>query len=1095
MSAHICGLYYLVPPAATVSHYYRPPPARRYLPQVSLAVHSHIISSTSRTTLSQNFVNPDKEKEIPELRYTFPLYDGVSVVRFVCTINRTRVIEGVVQERAQARETYKAAVARGETAGLLEQLPDASDVFTTTISNVPAGAEIKVDITYLGELKHDAETDAIRFTIPTSIAPRYGSYPGDMATSTATDNQGGISIIVDAELPLGSQIKSVQSPSHPIAVSVGNTSAGAASGAEVSFQKASATLSLGTAELDADFVLHVVASNTSNPIAVLESHPTILNQRALMATLVPKFNLPSSKPEIVFLCDRSGSMSGSDVQNMVTALNVFLKSLPIGVKFNICSFGSHYELLFKKGSRSYDATSLKEASDYVSGFSANFGGTEMYQPLEEIFKRRFKDMDLEVFLLTDGGIWDQDRLFTMINKYIGESKGAIRVFTLGIGSDVSHSLIEGVARAGNGFSQAVAGNEKMNSKVVRMLKASLTPHVKDYTLEIKYEKQAAPSDDDDFEIIERVMDALDIDVKEPEVKAKPKDKKPISLFDTSADPDVEMADASLGKSAGDKYSHVPPVAVPKLLQTPFEIPPLFPFSRTSVYLLLSPETTQRTPKAVILRGTSPQGLLELEIPVTVLPNKGETIHQLATRKAIMELEEGRGWLYHARESKSSGRGELLKDKFEGRFTDMVEREAVRLGVTYQVGGKWCSFVAVDKSKNNDEEIKVMQEGLNEEEGLDKDVSLDSCRYEGGTAMSSNLCLFDAGGSNQPRRRGTRGGGPRKKSVAPPPYVPSSGAFLAAREEMQYAAAMPMPDEDSNDDIGFGLMDDRYSAPVPSSTPAPVVKGAAPLGLLGRVAGRVMQASNSFYGRADGTPSAPPPPPPAMEYHVAPPPAPSGTFNSAPPPRVAPRPSDVDMAAILARGERLDARVMTSMSDLDSFCHVAGRGDGTDRSKKSSNTKSPGSSSGGLSRFLSRSSSKSSTPSRDRERGSSSPLSPVTIAEIQNPEAALETIVEWQAFNGAWLWGNGVLARALGLDATAICAKASKLVGQSAPGDKVLDLAATAVVLAYLEAKLAGKKDEWEMMADKAKGWLGEGLNSVGIGISAEAFVDEFETII
>jgi hypothetical protein len=139
-ASHICGLYYIV---SGVEIYHQP---RRYLPQVSLSAHTTIISSTSRTLLTQAFVNPHLDKEIPELRYTFPLYEGVSVVGFVCTINEDRVIRGVVQERSQAKKTYQAAVDRGETAGLLEQLPDASDVFTTTVGNVPAGANIKVCI-------------------------------------------------------------------------------------------------------------------------------------------------------------------------------------------------------------------------------------------------------------------------------------------------------------------------------------------------------------------------------------------------------------------------------------------------------------------------------------------------------------------------------------------------------------------------------------------------------------------------------------------------------------------------------------------------------------------------------------------------------------------------------------------------------------------------------------------------------------------------------------------------------------------------------------------------------------------------------------
>jgi uncharacterized protein YegL len=1016
---HICGLYYLVP--STIVTWQRAS-ERRYLPQVSLSVHAQIIASTSRTTLTQTFANPSADNAIPELRYTFPLYDGVSVVGFTCTINRDRVIKGVVKERAQARKTFEAAVARGETAGLFEQLPDASDVFTTTIGNVPAGAEIKVDITYLGELKHDAEADGTRFTIPTSIAPRYGSYPGEMLQASNVNISKGISIIVDAEVPDGSNIKSVQSPSHPISVTIGNTSAGAASGAEMSLQKASATLSLGTTELGEDFVLHVVATNTANPVAVLETHPTIPNHRALMATLVPKFNLPSSRPEIVFLCDRSGSMcSGNKIPNMKTALQVFLKSLPVGVKFNICSFGSHYELLFKKGSKSYDASSLKEASSYVDKFDSNFGGTEMYQPLEDIFKRRFKDMNLEVFLLTDGEIWDQQRLFTMINKHIDESKGAIRVFTLGIGSDVSHALIEGVARAGNGFSQSVGDNENMNSKVVRMLKASLTPHIRDYTLEVKYGKEAATTTDDDFEIVEKVMDAMALDVREPEPKSEP--KKAISLFDASANPDAEMTDASLDKTADGKYSHVPPVSEPKLLQTPFIIPPLFPFNRTSVYLLMSPESSQKMPKSVVLRGTSAYGPLELEIPVTVLAEKRETIHQLAARQAVKELEEGRGWLYHAKDG-NGPKAKLLKDNFEGRFSDMVEREAVRLGVRYQVGGKWCSFVAVDSEKKN---AKVAAAGST-----------------------------DIG------------------SIAPPEYASS----------------------DEGEDCGFGLFDD--GGPAPSTAHSYSVKSASQGTAMKRFSQRVLSpgmlarksssppkpaaversrlASSSAFG--GGGPShdfvAP-----AAELCSAPPPPPAP--SSAPGYRGAPNPqlisfmSSVPSPAPMAK--RKGGAGSTALLD-QARESLGGR---NDKSKKESRG-------GGSFVNMFKKSTKNTAsvddwkPEEEDRSGSMSPL----------PTDALEAIVAQQSFEGSWAWNNGDLLAALGLDAAGLGAKLQQLGAIFAPGTS---LAATAVVLAYLEAKLGSKKEEWEMLAEKAMDWLNGELRTNGATMSAAEMVEKVKGLV
>jgi hypothetical protein len=80
-----------------------------------------------------------------------------------------------VKEKEGAKVKYREAVERSETAGLLEQATP--DVFSTNIGNMPAGGTVKVEIEYIIELKHDAEVDGLRFTILTSITPRYGDPP------------------------------------------------------------------------------------------------------------------------------------------------------------------------------------------------------------------------------------------------------------------------------------------------------------------------------------------------------------------------------------------------------------------------------------------------------------------------------------------------------------------------------------------------------------------------------------------------------------------------------------------------------------------------------------------------------------------------------------------------------------------------------------------------------------------------------------------------------------------------------------------------------------------------------------------------------
>jgi hypothetical protein len=464
-------------------------------------IHTTILSTVSRTVLRQKFTNPSKET-IKQCIYTFPLYDGVSITSFLCKIGQ-KTMTGVVKEKVKAKRVFDAAVAQGETAGLLEQAPQASDVWSTKLGNIPANMTITIETTYIGELKNH-ETDGIRFTIPTSIAPRYGS---DAHTLVFGVQDGGsIKFIIDVKMPDGSFIKEVQSPSHPIAVFMGTLSISAQ--AEPALNRASATLSLGSVALEKDFVLIIRSKDVGIPKALLETHPTIPRHRALMSTLVPRFSLPFSPPEIVFIADRSGSMAGS-IEMLVSAMKVFLKSIPSKVKFNICSFGSISSFLWPQ-SKSYSSEALAEAISHLSSFSSNMGGTEIQAALEATIDRRLADLPLEIVLLTDGDIWNQESCFTYINQQVADSRGNIRIFPLGLGNRVSHALIEGLARAGNGFSQAVQIGERLDSAAVRMLRGALTPHVTDYTLEIKYDKE-----DDEFELIDKVTEGLKVLLDDP----------------------------------------------------------------------------------------------------------------------------------------------------------------------------------------------------------------------------------------------------------------------------------------------------------------------------------------------------------------------------------------------------------------------------------------------------------------------------------------------------------------------------------------------------------------------------------------------------
>ncbi|KAK6386280.1 hypothetical protein LTS17_001855 [Exophiala oligosperma] len=1134
-------------------------PQKQYLPQVELSTSTNILAITSRTTLKQTFVN-DRNEKLDEVRYTFPLYDGVSVVEFTCTVG-SKTLVGVVKEKQQAKVEYEEAVARGETAGLLQQLPEASDVFTTTIGNVPPNEKIYVEIVYLGELKYDAETGGSRFTIPTTIAPRYGPISTESAAALSkplANANSGISILVNVTLEKGSIVRGLQSPSHPIAVTMGRTSLME----EDAFQtnNASATLTLGTTELDKDFIIVVLAKDTETPRALLETHPRFPNQRAIMTSLVPKFALPNISPEIVFVVDRSGSMS-SNIPLLISALKIFLRSLPVGVKFNICSFGSSFSFLFDK-SKTYDQSSLKTALKHIEGFSANLGGTEMLKPVEKTVKNRYPDLPLEVMVLTDGEIWNQNELFDFVNK----TKNA-RFFSLGIGHGASSALVEGIARAGNGFAQFVGDNEKMDKRVVRMLKGALTPHITDYTLAVTYDQDSI-SQDDDFEMVE----AIDSSTKTVVVTdlQKPAEKKTISLFDANASEEPTNPPTS-------RYNGLPEVPVPKVLQAPHKIPALFPFNRTTAYLLLGPDAPQKIPKAVTLRGTSEHGPLELEIPVQDV-GVGETIHQLAAKKGIQELEEDRGWITEVHDS----HGQPLKSAHEGKWDLIVEREAVRLGVQFQVGGKWCSFIAVEANTTAVDDpskgIVASRDSSSKSHPIEpspsafrnpgeaqltaRDLDLPNLRrcqlrqlsalsygtststvppwrhssqqsttiLFSGVSGNSGSSLYSPGVATPPAASNTRGGGLFGCSTASgfgagsQPSVPSAGLFGSSRssyptgsqpgsftqpggpcsvtlsnalsgassattavadakpyaDEMMASASMPLPDESDKDedihedssnrsDFSSGL--DHASSLFPRSR-------AQDTDTMDRTGGRASSFETMTKKRAAGGPLAPPPPAPLqqqqqrasspgspspdlrMTYFSAFSPSPPDTSSSTPPPLPAPQGRDRDVrtrqTARQSTGGKAPRKQLASKA-----CRRSAPTTTTHDRVADVDVDMDGG---------------EGEPEETNDGNNNTEEGPTSLVDLDDKEK-MHKIIDLQEFDGSWTLSESLLALVGGLTVDQVKKGVTTVTVSSSPADDTS--IATALAIAWLKSKVPGEEDVWEMVVEKAEGWLKTILGSDG----------------
>lgn len=692
-------------------------------PLQSVCATGIVRDNVAQFTLVQTFVNPHKDVGI-EAVYQFPLYEGVAVRGFKAEVDGRKMV-GRVQEKVAARKEFEEAVENGKIASLLEQ--ERPDIFQTSVGNIPPGKQVVITLTLISEIKNDADESQIRFVLPTAVAPRYGRSNAWASGETISTEKSHLSI--DLSFAMSQPITSLQSPSHTIEVHLGTKKSPTSSidshttgSTKSTFDPKCARVSLTSdAMLEHDLVIVVTAPGIEEPRALVERHPTH-QTHAVALTFSPRFALnPIRSSELIFLIDRSGSMGGSQMEQARHALQLFLNSIPSESHYvNVIGFGSTHESLFPK-SVEYDESSLRTASSYTRALQADMGGTEIASAFRDVFERRRRDVPTQIFLLTDGQVWDVEDIAQSIREAVREgekSNAFVRVFSLGVGNDVSHNLIEAVARAGHGYAQVVVDGERMEKKVIQLLKAALTPPVNNLWAQWVAD-DGNPSMSTDSKLVAEVGKDKELDDFEMVEVA---DSSTTSATSTNATTNVVTAPIDLFSRAVEEPT--PPLQpdcteiVAEILQSPFRIPPLYRGARFTVCAILSPSTP--VPKEIIVRGTTLDGPVELRVKVGELERQQDDdttmLHTLTARKLLRDLEEGTSHVVAllrkptttTREQSTTDQDAQMLKRLGIRLVhetlnhppstlELTKKEMIKIGLKYGLASKYTSWIAIDES--------------------------------------------------------------------------------------------------------------------------------------------------------------------------------------------------------------------------------------------------------------------------------------------------------------------------------------------------------------------------------------------------------------
>jgi Ca-activated chloride channel family protein len=420
----------------------------------------------ARVVVLQTFTNPST-KPI-EAVYTFPLPDD-SAVDGMRMIIGDRIIEGVIQKRATAQQIYDEAKKQGKSAALLNQ--ERPNVFTQSVANIPAGAEIKVAITYVQILKF--ENDEFEFVYPMVVGPRYtgATTPDPSKVTPAVVPQGtrsGSTIKMNIEIEAGAPITSLESELHKISVQRPDD------------KTAKVELAQANEIPNRDFILRYGISSGDMVGSFLTYTDAKKGGFFTLIVMPPKQVSPDkvAPKEALFVMDQSGSQEGQPIEKSKELTVKLVEALNPHDTFNVVSFSSDYKILWPKAQPNTPAR-RKEAIDYIRSLTAD-GGTELERALSAALQMPPDPTRPRIVVFnTDGYIGGETVALQLIQKH----RGNARIFTFGIGDSVNRYLIDAMSIEGRGDSEVVTLESNVDECVDRLVQRTDAPVLTDVSVQ------------------------------------------------------------------------------------------------------------------------------------------------------------------------------------------------------------------------------------------------------------------------------------------------------------------------------------------------------------------------------------------------------------------------------------------------------------------------------------------------------------------------------------------------------------------------------------------------------------------------------------
>jgi Ca-activated chloride channel family protein len=398
-----------------------------------------------------------------EAIFVFPLPEGATISELVYWFNGQRYVASI-RERQQAVKDYNNRIRQYLDPALLEYL--GNNLFRLSIAPINPKSEVRFEITYVELLGYDFGKVSYTFLLNT-----LGLSPKPLETVT-----------LSADIQSAKPFKYLVSPTHQNSTATKITKI-----SDYHYQ-----IMFGDENFypDCDFKLEFETIRSNVDFNVLTYTPIPADSfgkdsfYALWITPPDSFgNLGTIPKDIVFTADVSSSMEGLRLQQLKQALNQFIDLLTPTDRFNIITFGTHVTK-FQPDLVPATVDNITAAHYFVYQMYA-MGLTNIEGALRASLSQSFSNQTSNnLIFLTDGmPTWGETRIDVIIDSTKTLNKTDTRIFTFGIGEQLSKPLLIQLARENHGYPVFITADDSIATIVTNHFQRISQPVLSKITID------------------------------------------------------------------------------------------------------------------------------------------------------------------------------------------------------------------------------------------------------------------------------------------------------------------------------------------------------------------------------------------------------------------------------------------------------------------------------------------------------------------------------------------------------------------------------------------------------------------------------------